>query len=327
MVSIYKRGRTWYADLRDHGGGRVSLRTADETVARLKASQMERDAYLGVTRAVDKAATGPTLGEAWNRAYRMHWAGDKSIRTVEMRERAIYASIPATTPLAQVAGLIDKLVADLQAKGNTLTTVNRNMCALRTVLKLAVEWGMLAAVPKLPTFKEGDRRTFTFSPKDEARLIEGFMDANKPAMANLVIVLIDTGARLGEVVARDKVAHEGNMMRLWGTKNGGERSVPLTPRAQGALSAWLAGPVLTKDMVEWHWSQLRRNLGEQDNPGWVIHALRHTCCTRLLRAGLDVAKVRLWMGHLDIATTMIYSHLVAQDLTEGATILSQYRGA
>jgi integrase len=327
MVNVYKRGKTWYADLRDHGGGRVSLRTGDETVARLKASQLERDAYLGVTRVVERAAVGPTLGEAWNRAYRLHWAGDKSIRTVEMRERAVYASIPATTPLAQVGGLVEKLVADQQAKGNTLTTINRNMCALRTVLKLAVEWGMLAAVPKLPTFKEGDRRTFTFSPADEARLIEGFMDANKPAMANLVIVLIDTGARLGELVAREKLAHEGATMRLWGTKNGGERTIPLTPRAQSALSAWLAGPVLNKDMVEHHWAQLRRNLGEQGNAGWIIHALRHTCCTRLLRSGLDVALVRLWMGHLDIATTMIYAHLVAQDLTKGATMLAAYRGA
>ena len=49
------------------------------------------------------------------------------------------------------------------------------------------------------------------------------------------------------------------------------------------------------------------------DPQFVIHALRHTCATRLMAAGVDVVTVQHWLGHKDISTTMRYATLCQSD--------------
>jgi integrase len=326
MPSTYQRGNAWYVDLRDVGGGRVSLRTTDEAVARLKAAELERAAYLGVTSVLGKAASGPTLGAAFDKALRLHWRGHKSVETVLMRRKAIYETIPPGTPLSAIDNTrVENLVSALQAKGNSLTTVNRNLQALRTVLKLAQGWGMMVSVPRLPNFKEPEGRTRTYTAVEEGTIVGAFREAGKEWMADLTVVLIDSGLRLGELLACEKLLHEGHQVRVWGTKNGKERVVPLTTRAGAALTRFLALPSSpSKHIVEWNWQQMRRNIRMDGDKGFVIHALRHTCCTRLLQSGLDVSKVQKWMGHLDIETTLRYTHLEDADLAQGAAALEAY---
>ena len=41
--------------------------------------------------------------------------------------------------------------------------------------------------------------------------------------------------------------------------------------------------------------------------GW--HLFRHTFASRLVQAGVPIAKVSAWLGHANISTTMIYAHL------------------
>ena len=55
--------------------------------------------------------------------------------------------------------------------------------------------------------------------------------------------------------------------------------------------------------------------GERAGIGHVsAHCFRHTCCTRLIEAGVDLARVKAWMRHANIATTMQYVHVEGLDV-------------
>ena len=58
----------------------------------------------------------------------------------------------------------------------------------------------------------------------------------------------------------------------------------------------------------------------------VVHTFRHTCCSRLVIAGVDLMRVK-WMGHKRIETTMRYAHLGPQDLEALADVLGKYNAA
>ena len=55
----------------------------------------------------------------------------------------------------------------------------------------------------------------------------------------------------------------------------------------------------------------------------VLYAARHTCASRLVQRGFSIRKLKDWMGHNDIETTMIYAHLSPESLDEGAELLAQ----
>jgi integrase-like protein len=61
-----------------------------------------------------------------------------------------------------------------------------------------------------------------------------------------------------------------------------------------------------------------RNAGKRAGVPWVgPHTLRHTCGTRLFRAGLNSKQVQLWLGHHSPAFTLAtYVHLLPEDLPE-----------
>ena len=62
------------------------------------------------------------------------------------------------------------------------------------------------------------------------------------------------------------------------------------------------------------WQRMRHANGKLNDPQFVIHALRHTCATKLMAEGVDIVTVQHWLGHADIKTTMKYAHFMPQRL-------------
>lgn len=54
---------------------------------------------------------------------------------------------------------------------------------------------------------------------------------------------------------------------------------------------------------------------------FVIHALRHTCASRLVNAGVDLYVVKEWLGHSSIQMTEKYAHLNPDKLVHAANVL------
>lgn len=323
-MPLVQRNGVWYADLRGKGGSFLSCKTRDRTAAEIVHNEMERAVLTSGTVGRSKP-TGATLGQAFDRAMRLHYHGMSSTRTVGFHRKALAASIPESTLLSAI-GVDDfeRFVLAQRDKGNSDTTINRVMQTTGRVLKLAVGWRMLDDLPELPKFKEHKGRTRVVEYDEEQRIIAEFERMGHHEMALIAVFLLDTGLRLGEYMKRDRQAfHEGRReAEVWKTKVGDGRTLPLTPRAAAAFKALRAVPELTKDQIEGRWQTMRRNIGLECDKEFVIHALRHTCCTRLWRSGkMTAAQIMVWMGHKDIKTTMRYTHLLGSDLVAGSVAL------
>jgi integrase len=319
-MALVKRGKVWWIDLHvAHGDGdnryRASTRTGDRKVAEVLHGEAMRKLLLGVEMAAPVSPRS-TLGGAFDKALRMDLKGVKSERTIGFHRQAIYAAIGPTTTLAALGDThVEALVSALRAKGNGNATINRTCQTLGRVLRIAG-----VTPPRFPNLDEGAGRTRTFSEAEEADIL-AYWRTHTAWMGDLTVILLDTGMRLGELMAQDRMRLFPGKVTLCDTKGGGARTVPLTARADAALARWVdSPPARTKDQVEWRWRQMRLALFPGDKEA-VIHTLRHTCATRLIARGYPMAKVMLWLGHKDFKTTMRYTNLVSEDLKDGVALL------
>jgi integrase/recombinase XerD len=153
--------------------------------------------------------------------------------------------------------------------------------------------------------------------------------ANAVRMLLLLELLYGSGLRASELVSLPRRAVAGGreflIVRGKGDK---ERLVPLSERARAALDRWL--PLLT-DASPWlfpsgkaHLSRVRlfqilRELAARagiDPAAISPHVLRHAFATHLLEGGADLRALQLMLGHADIATTEIYTHVDSRRLVE-----------
>jgi len=148
-------------------------------------------------------------------------------------------------------------------------------------------------------------------------------------LAALIELLYGSGLRASELVSLPRHAlARGRPFLILAGKGGRERLVPISDRARAAVAAWSAG--VPKDAV-WlfpsgrtHLSRVRlfqlvRELaGAAGIPPERIspHVLRHAFATHLLEGGADLRAVQMLLGHADIATTQIYTHVDSRRLVE-----------
>ncbi|WP_256386911.1 tyrosine recombinase [Sphingosinicella sp. CPCC 101087] len=161
----------------------------------------------------------------------------------------------------------------------------------------------------------------------ERRKAEGGIAALR--LSALVELLYGSGLRATELVSlpRNAVSPDKPFLILKG-KGGRERLVPISDRARAAVSSWLAqvprdSPFLfpsgRKHLSRVRLHQLIKALAadagippERISP----HVLRHAFATHLLEGGADLRAVQMLLGHADIATTQIYTHVDSRRLID-----------
>jgi len=139
--------------------------------------------------------------------------------------------------------------------------------------------------------------------------------------------LYATGLRVSELVALKtfEVNLDANVVRVMG-KGSKERLVPLGEEAADWLSKYMKtrkggsdalfltarGAGMTRQAF-WH---LIRRYGARAIPGKKLspHVLRHAFATHLINHGADLRVVQLLLGHADISTTQIYTHVARERL-------------
>jgi integrase/recombinase XerD len=141
-------------------------------------------------------------------------------------------------------------------------------------------------------------------------------------------LLYATGLRVSELVGlglEDVNLGDGYVLVLG--KGSKERVVPLTPVAVTRVKAWLAGPraAVLKGRVSpalfvssrgrgltrmGFWKLLRRHARTAGIArAFSPHTLRHSFATHLVERGADLRSVQAMLGHADLATTQIYTHV------------------
>lgn len=223
--------------------------------------------------------------------------------------------------------MVDKLVGALRGRGNSNATINRKMAALSKLLRKAFKMGDLHSLPEFKRQKEKAGR-IRFLDRDEERRLFAAINDRDTSYANLCAFLVDTGARLGEGIGlRWNDLHESRAT-FWITKSGRSRSVPLTARAEQAVTAQHGckiGPFASIDQQRFRsvWNAAKQEVGMGADDDVVPHVLRHTCASRLVRGGIDIRRVQMWLGHQTLQMTMRYAHLASHDLDVCIPILER----
>jgi len=148
-------------------------------------------------------------------------------------------------------------------------------------------------------------------------------------LSALVELLYGSGLRASELVGlqRNAVAPDRPYLILKG-KGGRERLVPISDRARAAVAAWRTHVDADRPWLfpsgKGHLSRVRlyqilRGLAAEAGiaPERVSpHVLRHAFATHLLEGGADLRALQAMLGHADIATTEIYTHVDSRRLVE-----------
>lgn len=241
-------------------------------------------------------------------------------------------------PLADSdAAALRKLMADYQSLA--ASTAARKLSALRQFFAFLLDEGERADNPALDIARPATRRPLPhiLTHADVERLFEqaGEEAAGEapPAAAVRMLLLLEllygSGLRASELVSlpRRAIAGEREYLIVRG-KGDKERLVPISARAREAFERWR--PLLA-DGSPWlfpsgkaHISRIRlfqmlRELAARAglNPAAISpHVLRHAFATHLLEGGADLRALQLMLGHADIATTEIYTHVDSRRLVE-----------
>ena len=150
------------------------------------------------------------------------------------------------------------------------------------------------------------------------------------ALRNLALLelLYGSGLRASELVSLPRGSvREGQPFLILRGKGSKERLVPISSRAEAAVKAWLLlapeGPWLfpggKKHLSRVRLFQIVRQMAADAgiSPDRVSpHVLRHAFATHLLSGGADLRVLQSLLGHADIATTQIYTHVDSARLVE-----------
>ncbi len=235
------------------------------------------------------------------------------------------------------------------AEGLSKATRARRLSAVRQLYRFAHEEGWRADNPalrlkgpgrdqRLPgTLDHAEVNALLVAAKDYGR-----HDTDRKRNCALLELLYATGMRVSELVELPVAAVRGApRMILVRGKGDKERMVPLSPPAIAALADWLVvrdrdddlarlagkpqskflfpGPGVAGHLTRQHFYLLIKDIAAAGgvSPAKVTpHTLRHAFATHLLAGGADLRAIQMLLGHADVATTEIYTHVLDEHLKE-----------
>jgi integrase len=260
----------------------------------------------------------------------------------EAAKRELYAlnvirgKLGAATPLRSIsAAKLSELRDGFLKDGLKPATAKRYLSILQAIMRKANrEWNALPVVPPFPKTVLNNQRVRWLTDDEEKRLLA----ASPPHLRDLLVFLLDTGARLREATRLtwtdvDLEAKPRAAVKFMTTKSGKPRGVPLTERATHLLKRLLKERPEGEPRVF-----LYRPTGpkggqptkakpfERSDSGFLnacktakvadfkIHDCRHTYASRLVRRGVPLLDVSKLLGHSTLTMTLRYAHLAPDAL-------------
>lgn len=329
-MAVYPKGNKFMASV---GSGPTRARRTFRTEPEAQAWERAEEARLEASRALPEPPA-PALPDCWtiqqafDHVLRHKWRGTPGeAKTVINANQAVTFFGPDTPTSAITATWILEWMEELQDEHeNSGATCNKKLSALNVMLKAAEEFGGLKALPRTKRYKESMHRIRWFSDAEESAMLAMATQMGLSTLREFITVGIDTGFRKSELLRLTTADYSRGMLTAHYTKNGHSRSVPCTDRVKViVLSRMAAGGGKLFDFTEprlrKQWADMRELMGKAEDPGFIIHVMRHTCATRLVFSGVPLNEVQAWMGHKVIQTTMRYAHLMPGALTRAVGML------
>jgi integrase len=306
MIKQRARSGIYSCDFRTPDGKRVrqSLHTTDRREAKKQEAKLKSPAKADSRRREEDI----NLSEAFRHALRVRdeWRSAKRLDSVRQVYKSVEDHFGANRLLIQIdQEAILKYGEKLMQRGNTASTINKRLSMLSVLFTEAIRWKKYnGSKPLIIRYKVRNARKRLITPEEEARAIS-LCNSTSPyesAMADLIVVLADTGLRLSEALGIQP-AHinmEAEAVMVVDTKSGDDRVVPLTGRALAILQRRNVAPVfqpLNAYVVSHIWRRIRKKMGLEHDKEFVLHSFRHTYGSTLANAGTDAFRLQKAMGH------------------------------
>lgn len=236
---------------------------------------------------------------------------------------------------------IEAYLVACEAQGLAAGTRARRLSALRQLYRFAFEEGLRGDDPthRMKGPARSKKLPGTLGTDEVERLLDaarhtGRTEADRLRNATMLEVLYATGMRVSELVSLPLTAARGDpRMLLVRGKGGKERMVPLTETARDLMAAWVAhvdaettgraprylfassgkAGHLTRHRFYGLIKEIAVVAGLP--PSRISpHTLRHAFATHLLQGGADLRTIQTLLGHADLATTEIYTHVLEDRL-------------
>ena len=242
-------------------------------------------------------------------------------------------------------------------RGCSVTTRNQRLAVIHALARFIgergpehIEWyGQIQSVP----FKRAAKTSIAYLEKSEMDALLAAPDRNSAQGRRdyvLLLFLYNTGARADEAaqlsVGDLRLAHaprrDHSSVQIRG-KGNKVRFCPLWPHTVGELDALVrekaptayvfmnrCGQPITRfgihTMVERYAERVSATMPGLAAKRVSPHSIRHTCATHLLRAGVDINRIRAWLGHVSLDTTNVYAE-TDLEMKAAALALCEVKGS
>lgn len=230
-----------------------------------------------------------------------------------------------------------KYLARMKEKNYSKRTVARKLASLRSFFKFLYREGYIKTNPSagIATPKLDKKLPVFLDTNEVSMLIEAPSDKDVTGLRDRAIMemLYSTGMRVSELVGTNLSGIDfiSGVVKVFG-KGKKERLVPIGDKALGAIRNYLdkrgaaklndskvvflnkSGGRLTDRSVRRIIEKYIKRVSTRE--GVSPHTLRHSFATHLLNRGADLRSVQELLGHMNLSTTQIYTHVTTQRLKE-----------
>ncbi len=237
---------------------------------------------------------------------------------------------------------VQDFILHLKERGYTETSVARKVAAVRSFFAFLSAEGIVAANPTegLTSPRVGKTLPRAISPNEVDELLEQPARRATPEAKRdraMLELLYATGMRVTELVSLDtthiNLDPRSPYVRCMG-KGAKERTIPIHDQALEALVDYLeeGRPLMVRNRDEAALFVNRRGERLTRQGFWLIlkgyaksanlsaditpHTLRHSFATHMLRGGMPLRNVQEMLGHANISTTQVYTHLTSDHVRE-----------
>jgi len=224
-----------------------------------------------------------------------------------------------------------------------VASINRELEALRRLLNVSVENGIIASHPKISRLKGEKGRDRVLDHAEE----QAYLMAAKQPLRDVATIIVDTGMRPEEVfrMCWENVHFEpagnarfGRIFNPFGKTENARRNVSMTQRVRALLEmrheqqarpveGWVFPAATTIGRLDSLKSQHAKALKDSSVKPFVLYSLRHTMLTRLGEAGADAFSIQKIAGHSSIVVSQRYVHPTPERLENAFAALEAYNAA
>ncbi|HVE22192.1 MAG TPA: tyrosine-type recombinase/integrase [Acidocella sp.] len=355
--------RSWVLNYRSRGIERRmtigSLENWKARDARKRAEELKRAVDAGGDPMADLHAerSAPTVNDLAKRFTAEHLP-KKRPGTQDEYSRLLKAYILPAMGSKKVADIRHADVEDMhrRIRKDAPYSANRAVAVVSKMFSLSIKWEMRENNPAIGIEKAPEhKRKRYLTPAEIARLSEALNQADERMSANVVRLLLLTGARKGETLAAkwsDFDLEAGTWTKPGATtKTATDHHIPLSAPALALLgemkqaadqdndrrkreklppidfvfpSQDAAGNITSLKDIKNSWATLCR---KADLKGVRIHDLRHTFASVLASSGLSLPIIGALLGHTQAATTQRYAHLLDDPLRKATETAGAIIGA